>query len=139
MQQLHKQNLSTRPAAPPATPASTANPPSRRPPQSKHTAAIIALVVLLVAVFGTGLFVGWVFGTRSSGIVQPGATPGTTTPPESVPGTRIEVQREAVIANVRPTVVQVNVLTPNGEGLGSGVFLDSRGYIVTNNHVVADA
>jgi S1-C subfamily serine protease len=33
----------------------------------------------------------------------------------------------------------VNVVTPSGAGLGSGVILDSRGYIVTNNHVIASA
>ncbi len=47
--------------------------------------------------------------------------------------------REAVIAKVRPAVVQVNVTAVNGSGLGSGVIIDKRGYIVTNNHVVANA
>jgi S1-C subfamily serine protease len=47
--------------------------------------------------------------------------------------------REAVIAKVRPAVVEVNVQTQSGGGLGSGVIIDKRGYIVTNNHVVAGA
>jgi S1-C subfamily serine protease len=138
MQQLNEHELFTR-SAPSATPASPAGTQPGRPARKVRTAAIVALVVLLAAVFGTGLFAGWIFGTRSSGTVQPGSTPGTTTPPVTVSGNTIEAQREAVIARVRPTVVQVNVVTSNGEGLGSGVILDNRGYIVTNNHVIAGA
>jgi S1-C subfamily serine protease len=47
--------------------------------------------------------------------------------------------REEVVARVRPSVVQINVLTQNGGGLGSGVIIDRRGYIITNNHVVEGA
>ena len=139
MQQLNEHDLDTREVVPPVTPASPSGTRQGQPRWRVRTAAIVALVVLLAAVFGTGLFAGWVFGTRGSGTAQPGTTPGTTTPPLTGAGTSIEAERETVIAKVRPTVVQVNVLTPKGEGLGSGVILDSRGYIVTNNHVIADA
>jgi S1-C subfamily serine protease len=47
--------------------------------------------------------------------------------------------REAVIAKVQPAVVQINVKTGQGGGLGSGVIIDQRGYIITNNHVVQGA
>ena len=57
----------------------------------------------------------------------------------TVSGNTIQAQREAVIAKVRPAVVLVNVVTASGEGLGQASFLDSRGYIVTNNHVIAGA
>jgi S1-C subfamily serine protease len=50
-----------------------------------------------------------------------------------------EAARQAVIDKVRPTVVQINVKTAKGNGLGSGVILDPQGYIVTNDHVVAEA
>jgi S1-C subfamily serine protease len=40
---------------------------------------------------------------------------------------------------VRPSVVQINVTTAQGGGLGSGVIIDKRGYIITNNHVVTGA
>lgn len=138
MQQLNEHTIFTQSAAP-GMPASPAETPGRRPARRVRTAAIVALVVLLTIVFGTGLFAGWVFGTRSSGVIQPGSTPAATTPPVTVSGNTIEAQREAVIARVRPAVVQVNVVTSSGEGLGSGVILDSRGYIVTNNHVISSA
>jgi S1-C subfamily serine protease len=44
-----------------------------------------------------------------------------------------------VIAKVRPAVVEVNVTTQQGGAIGSGVIIDRRGYIVTNNHVVNGA
>ncbi len=34
---------------------------------------------------------------------------------------------------------QVNVVTKSGTGLGSGVIIDQRGFIVTNNHVIDGA
>jgi S1-C subfamily serine protease len=136
VQQLNEHHLFTQPGAP-AAPSIPAGTPPRRPTRGVRTAAIIGLIVLLAVVFGTGLFAGWVFGTRSTGSLQPGSTPVATTPP--VPGNTLEAIREAVVAKVRPAVVQVNVVTPSGEGLGSGVILDSRGYIVTNNHVIASA
>jgi S1-C subfamily serine protease len=46
---------------------------------------------------------------------------------------------EAVAAAFRQSVVQINVVTPHGGGLGSGTIIDSRGYIVTNEHVIAGA
>jgi S1-C subfamily serine protease len=101
-----------------------------------RTTTIVVLIVLLAVVFGTGLFAGWVFWARSSGGTQPSSTaisPITTT------GTTLDALREAVVEKVRPTVVQINIVTSSGSGLGSGVILDSRGYIVTNNHVIAGA
>ena len=52
-----------------------------------------------------------------------------------------------VASRVGPSVVQVNVRavqrtplgTQRGEGIGSGVIYRPDGYVITNNHVVADA
>jgi S1-C subfamily serine protease len=57
----------------------------------------------------------------------------------TVTGGTLDAVREAAVAKVRPTVVQVNVVTGSGKGLGSGVILDSRGYVITNHHVIVDA
>jgi len=138
MQQLNEHTIFTQPAAP-GTPSVPAGPPPSRPTRGVRTAAIAALVVLLAVVFGTGLFAGWVFGTRSSGGIQPGSTPAATTPPVTASGTTLEALREAAVEKVRPAVVQVTIETASGGGLGSGVILDSLGDIVTNNHVIAGA
>ncbi len=127
-------------------------PPDNRPPsRGLRTGAIIALTVLLAAVFGTGLFAGWQFGHGSSTAVatppassgssgsqlQSGSRPQATVP--ALTGNNLDSVLEAVVAKVTPTVVQINVTTAQGSAIGSGVIIDKRGYIVTNNHVVASA
>ncbi len=109
-----------------------------------RTGAIFALALALALVFGTGLFAGWQFGrtsnTSSTGSVatlQPGNTSNVTIP--QLTSNDIEAVREAVIAKVRPAVVQVNVTLKGGSAIGSGVIIDGRGYIVTNDHVVNGA
>jgi S1-C subfamily serine protease len=127
---------------PPQTP-----PPGKRPPsRGLRTGAIIALTVLLAVVFGTGLFAGWQFGHGSStAVVTPSTSTGSQlqtnpTPQPSIPalsGNNLEAVREAVVAKVSPTVVEINVTTAQGSAIGSGVIIDKRGYIITNNHVVS--
>ncbi|HLI09553.1 MAG TPA: trypsin-like peptidase domain-containing protein [Ktedonobacteraceae bacterium] len=112
-----------------------------------RTGAILLLALVLAVVFGTGLFAGWEFGHSSAATATdtPGPTatlePGTatTTPVPPLTSNNINAVFEAVVAKVRPTVVQVNVTLANGSGIGSGVIIDKRGYIVTNNHVVEGA
>src|SRR6266566_2674433 len=124
----------------------TPPPTNRRSSGGLRTGAIIALTLLLVIIFGTGLFAGWEYGRgtstptvnkSSTGVLQPGTNPTVTVPP--LTGNNVDAVREAVIARVRPAVVEVKVTTPNGGALGSGVIIDRRGYIVTNNHVVNGA
>ncbi len=118
-------------------------PPIARGGRGLRTGAIIALTALLAVIFGVGLFAGWQFGRSatlpSSGTsaLQPGNTPVGSVP--ALTGNNVQAVREAVIAKVRPAVVEVNVTTPGGGAIGSGVIIDGRGYIVTNNHVVSGA
>ncbi len=125
--------------APPYMPP---EPPPRRSAAGARTGAIIALTLLLALIFGVGLFAGWQFGRTSNtatntSALQTGTTPVATVPP--VTGSNIEAVREAVIAKVKPSVVEVDVTVQGGAGIGSGVIVDQRGYIVTNNHVVDGA
>ena len=123
----------------------TPTPPVARGGRGLRTGAIIALTALLAVIFGVGLFAGWQFGRSSvatfpssgASALQPGNTPVGTIP--TLTANNIEAVREAVIAKVRPAVVEVNVTTSNGGAIGSGVIIDGRGYIVTNNHVVDGA
>src|SRR6266436_5922541 len=96
--------------------------------------------LLLLVVLGVGMVVGWGIGRTNA--VGPASNPGLSQP-ATVPaltGTTLEQVREVVAAKVRPTVVEVIVALLNGKkALGSGVLIDPRGYIVTNNHVVRDA
>ena len=115
-------------------------PPPTQPAQLKHSSgglragAILILALVLLLVFGVGLFAGWQFtkgSTSSSSVSQSGRTP--------LSGTNVGTVRVAVIQKVSPAVVQVDVTTQSGGAIGSGVIIDKRGYIVTNNHVVSGA
>jgi putative serine protease PepD len=46
---------------------------------------------------------------------------------------------EAVTKAVAPSVVAIQVQTPQGGAEGSGVIIDDKGHVVTNNHVVSGA
>jgi S1-C subfamily serine protease len=117
----------TAPPVPPVQP--------RPPGRGLRTGAILILALVLLLVLGVGIFAGWQFGRSST--TQPATTPVATVPPLS--GNNLETVRTAVIAKASPAVVQINVTTQSGGALGSGNIIDSRGYIVTNNHVVASA
>lgn len=109
-----------------------------------RTGAILALALVIALVFGTGIFAGWEFGhsnnastANPSQVFQNEPSPSTKIP--ALTDNNIETVREAVVAAVRPAVVQLTVQQANGTALGSGVIIDKNGYIVTNNHVVAGA
>ena len=44
----------------------------------------------------------------------------------------------AVAKTVLPSVVKITETSSSSEGIGSGMVISSNGYIVTNNHVIAD-
>ena len=44
-----------------------------------------------------------------------------------------------IAQRVLPSVVSISTRSSNGSGTGSGFFIDSAGYILTNNHVVENA
>jgi S1-C subfamily serine protease len=118
------------PMEPPAPPT----PPQRPRKRSGRTGAIILLALVLATIFGVGLFAGWQFAGKSDAT---GTTSQTTTTSSSAntPST----QQEVAIAKVEPSVVELNVTTSQGQQIGSGVIIDTRGDIVTNNHVVNGA
>jgi S1-C subfamily serine protease len=104
----------------------------------------------MAIIFGIGLFAGWDFARNtgsSASINAVHSLKSNTSLQQAVPTLtdhNIETVREAAIAKVRPAVVQVNVSVVAGGGeqglqSGSGVIVDKRGYIVTNNHVVQGA
>ncbi|GGK64456.1 protease [Sphaerisporangium melleum] len=60
---------------------------------------------------------------------------GPTTSPPGTPAVNEEQAYERVIAQVLPSIVQINT----SGGLGSGVVYDTQGHIITNAHVVGKA
>ena len=88
---------------------------------------ILALVAGLVGgVLGGDATKGFI--SRSVNLVS--STSTIERAPDSVAG---------IAARVLPSVVSIETTTKDGGATGSGFILDSNGYLLTNNHVVADA
>jgi S1-C subfamily serine protease len=85
--------------------------------------AAVALTAGLTLVAGCG------------GDARRAAAPQAAGAPPPPPGNTVEQQFERVVKTVLPSVVQINTDT----GLGSGVVYDTKGDIVTNDHVVSGA
>jgi S1-C subfamily serine protease len=115
----------------PAGPQASPPPPPRRPGRA---GAILLLTFALVLIFGVGLFAGLEFTSSKSSTSTTSKAVATAT---SSSGTTIETQQEAAIAKIETAVVEIKVTTVQGEQVGSGVIVDTKGDIVTNNHVVS--
>ena len=115
-------------------------PPARntRPTRRSKIPWSWSLLVIAIGLFLAGWAVGHVTAAPAqSGSLQSGSNIQMTVP--TLTGDNISGVRVAVIAKVRPEVVLITVATQQGTAIGSGVIIDKRGYIVTNNHVVSGA
>jgi S1-C subfamily serine protease len=122
------------PTYPPEPVAGPPTPPRKRPGRS---GAILLLTIILTLIFGVGLFSGWQFSNyRSGSTTTSNSTATTTSTSTSSSSTTLEAAQEAAIAKIEPSVVELMVTTAQGQQLGSGVIIDAKGDIVTNNHVV---
>jgi S1-C subfamily serine protease len=89
---------------------------SRR--QTRLFVVVAGAIVVGAAIAGTSLATG--------------STSSSTTSPGSVAGVALQQSFVHVVHSVSPSVVQIE----DQIGLGSGIVFDSRGDIVTNDHVV---
>ena len=111
-----------------------------RPRRERGPAAVIAAAAVVAALVGGAVGAGasWYAVNRAEDRNVRDASAslgtGTSTPRDTTPGSVASIAR-----NVLPVVVSLEVETGSGSGTGSGVIIRKDGYIVTNNHVVADA
>ena len=105
-------------------------------PSSSHGKAKFVTrsnALLMAAIAG---LVGAVFGASSSGslfgheIKLSSVSSSIERPPGSVAD---------IAQRVLPSVVSISAVSASGGGTGTGFVIDSSGYILTNNHVIADA
>jgi len=92
---------------------------------------------VIALIFGVGLFAGSEFAGNSANNTSATSKATATATAASSSSTTLEAQQEAAIAKVEPAVVELMVTTAQGEQIGSGVIIDAKGDIVTNNHVVS--
>lgn len=110
-------------------------PPVPQPPRRVRRGTVAAVVAATLVAGGLGGTLGALIGADSA---DPAAAATATTTSSTTSGTE-GTDVSAVVDKVLPSVVQVNVATQNGQGVGSGVIMSADGKILTNNHVVGDA
>ena len=98
----------------------------------KRTLPTASIVVLALV---AGLLGGILGGDATKGLITSGVNLVSSTStiersPDSVAG---------IAARVLPSVVSIETMSTDGGGSGSGFVIDPNGYLLTNNHVVADA
>ncbi|HEX6869757.1 MAG TPA: trypsin-like peptidase domain-containing protein [Micromonosporaceae bacterium] len=116
------------PPPPDPTPEFTAAP--------RHRAGLLVVTALISGLLAGALggAIGYFAATdRGAGGVVLGSgsrgSPPTARQPDSVP---------ALVAQVMPSVVTVEGFGAQGSSLGSGFFITTDGYVLTNEHVVAE-
>ncbi len=101
--------------------------------------SLTAALVLLLAALLTGIsggMVGYLAASRiAPALLDPDATLSQVSPPVTRPPGSIA----DIAQRVLPTVVSIEVRASGGSGTGSGVVIDGKGYVVTNNHVISAA
>ena len=96
-----------------------------------------ALAVLGIAALLIGIAGGWV-GRKTAEVVEAFTTSKVTLSTSEggdVPAGRFA----AVAASVADSVVTIEAKSDESGAQGSGVVVDGRGYVVTNNHVISEA
>jgi putative serine protease PepD len=110
--------------------------PAETRPRRRGAAMVVGAVLLALLCGLVGGVVGAWWVQRPSTLYDSGANLGTpptgslTRPADSVAG---------IAQRVLPVVVSIDVRGADGGGTGSGFVIRSDGYLLTNNHVVADA
>ncbi|BBZ77182.1 serine protease HtrA [Mycolicibacterium anyangense] len=97
----------------------------------------VALAILGITALLIGLVGGWV-GRKTAEVVEAFTTSKVTLSTDS--NSEVPAGRFAkVAASVADSVVTIESVSDDEGAQGSGVVVDGRGYIVTNNHVISDA
>ena len=97
----------------------------------------VALAVLAIVALVIGIAGGWV-GRKTAEVVEAFTTSKVTLDTDN--GSEQPTGRFAkVAASVADSVVTIEAVGDNEGAQGSGVVIDGRGYVVTNNHVISEA
>ena len=122
-----------------AAPAGSGGPGTPGTPARSRRLGAGAMVAVTAFVFGAG---GVAVGAEliNKGNSTPSANLGSNSPQITPSALTTGPRSYARIAStVLPSVVSINVTSSSEDDTGSGVILQSNGYILTNNHVVAVA
>ncbi len=129
-------------AQPPMPPPPPVRQDSPRPSNRRRIGELSAVAVLAAALASGGTYAATQLGSTDA------QTPSAASSSSSLgrgTGTSPVVQADpnnpnwtATAAAVAPSVVSITNQLSNGVAQGSGVVIDDKGHVLTNNHVVAD-
>ena len=129
------------PGEPPRGPADRRFPePARSRTAKGPLIATAAIAALLASTATAGLT--WALTDTDRTAAPTATSPATEEEPSAtlpVASTGQQPDWQAVADAVRPSVVAIAVQSGAGSGEGSGVIIDAKGNILTNDHVVSDA
>ncbi|MGU3497348.1 serine protease HtrA [Mycobacterium sp. C31M] len=97
----------------------------------------VALVILAIMALVIGAL-GGVIGRKTAEVVEAFTTSKVTLETSDLPDAPLGKLAE-VAAAVADSVVTIETSSDGAGSQGSGVVIDGRGYIVTNNHVISEA
>ena len=124
------------PTYPPATPTPT---PAPKAKPNRGLGQITAVAILAAALASGGTYAATRYATPTPS--SPAATTQSngSTSPQVIQGNAAAPDWTATAKAVAPSVVSITVQSGQAEGQGSGVIIDNKGHIITNNHVATGA
>lgn len=134
--------MATGPGQPPLPPGTGASGPGRRGPGWPAIAGTGVGAAVLASLLTAGVFTATGIGQDASPTTGPTASSSTqsgSSGPVASGGSGSSPNWVAVAAAVEPSVIAVQVTGQRGNGEGSGVILDAKGHVLTNNHVATGA
>ena len=123
----------------------TPTPPPKPPRKGGVRGPLVAGVVAVALAAGAGsAALTTTLLSRNATASTPASTSSTTAASTSPVANQSSVSAESIYRSVSPGVVTITTQITGrsgqpGQGTGSGIVLDSRGDILTNNHVVSGA
>jgi putative serine protease PepD len=125
------------PTFPPATPTPTPAP-KAKPNRGLGQMTAVAILAAALASGGTYAATRYASPAPSSSPVATTQSNGSTSP-QVIQGNASAPDWTATAKAVAPSVVSITVQSGQAEGQGSGVIIDNKGHILTNNHVATGA
>jgi putative serine protease PepD len=107
-----------------------------QPAKPRRLAELVTVAVLAAALASTGTYAV----TRVDDTASPAAPAGSSATTSAAPVVQADASApnwSVTAAAVSPSVVAISVTSGQSGGQGSGVIFDTKGHILTNNHVVA--
>src|SRR5665647_1310068 len=123
----------TRPGAATVQPAKL-----RRLAEFRRLAELGVIAALAAVLASTGTYAVTRVSTTQSPTAQTTASP-TASPSPVTQADSSAPNWSVIAAAVSPSVVSITVTSTQSSGQGSGVIIDTKGHILTNNHVVTGA